>query len=199
MPNPTPLFPIIVSKLFGNGSPSPSSDDLFIVTVDTSSTPYTADKTYAEVSAAISAGKMVVYIGPGFQAATIQPGSGVIYAYGIIRSGVNPLLVTLQHTAVSLTISTVGLEAAPTVVSVSGSTPTLDIAENNCIYNCGELTSLTITAFDNPGKFWIWFTSGATPTTVTGIDNFTPEANKKYRVFVENGYATADEWSVGGA
>lgn len=86
----------------------------------------------------------------------------------------------------------------PIVTNVTGSTPTIALCEDNHIYECGELTSLTITAFNNPGKFWIWFTSGATPTTVTGIDNFTPEENKKYRVFVENGYATFDAWSVGG-
>lgn len=69
---------------------------------------------------------------------------------------------------------------------------------DNTIYQCGELTSLTITDPPSTGKFWIWFTSGATATAVTGIDNFTPEANKVYRISVENGYATYDSWSVGG-
>lgn len=98
---------------------------------------------------------------------------------------------------VVLTASDVGAAAAETVVEVSGSTPTIEPAAN-AIYHCGELTSLTISNPPATGKFWIWFTSGATATVVTGIDNFTPEANKVYRISVENGYATYDSWSVGG-
>lgn len=82
-------------------------------------------------------------------------------------------------------------------VIVSGSTPTITPIDNT-LYKCGELTSLTVSSFHNPGKFWIWFTSGATATAVTGIDNFTPEANKVYKITVENGYATFDSWTVGG-
>ena len=99
--------------------------------------------------------------------------------------------------AVVLTASDVGAAPAETVVEVSGTTPTIAAADNTK-YECGELTSLTVSSVPNPGKFWIWFTSGATATTVTGIDNFTPEANKTYKITVENGYATFDSWTVGG-
>ena len=85
----------------------------------------------------------------------------------------------------------------PTATTVSGATPTIT-PQDGYIYTCGELTSLTISNPPATGKFWIWFTSGATATVVTGIDNFTPNANKVYRIFVENGYATYDSWSVGG-
>ena len=80
-------------------------------------------------------------------------------------------------------------------VTVSGTTPSIAAADNT-IYECGELTSLTISSFPATGKFWIWFTSGATPTTTTGIANFTAEANKLYKITVENGYATYDSWPV---
>lgn len=89
------------------------------------------------------------------------------------------------------------IQLEDTVVNVEGTTPTITPADNT-IYNCGTLDSLTITNPPATGKFWIWFTSGATATVVTGIDNFTPEANKVYRISVENGYATYDSWSVGG-
>lgn len=90
-----------------------------------------------------------------------------------------------------------GMESKATVTTVPDATPTI-AARDNTIYKCGELTSLTVSSFHNPSKFWIWFTSGATATTVTGIDNFTPEANKVYKITVENGYATFDSWTVGG-
>lgn len=65
---------------------------------------------------------------------------------------------------------------------------------NNTIYKCGELTSLTITNPPATGKYSIIFFSGATATVVTGIDNFTVEANKRYRIDVYDGYATFDSW-----
>lgn len=90
------------------------------------------------------------------------------------------------------------LEAAATSTeSVSGTTPTIT-PEANTIYQCGELSSLTVSSFPASGKFWIWFTSGATPTTTVGIANFVAKANKKYKITVENGYATYDSWSIGG-
>jgi len=64
----------------------------------------------------------------------------------------------------------------------------------NTIYNCGELTSLTISNPPATGKYAIIFFSGATATVVTGIDNFTVEANKRYRINVQDGYATFDSW-----
>lgn len=70
------------------------------------------------------------------------------------------------------------------------------IASDNTVYDCDVLTSLTISSFPASGKFWIWFTSGATPTTTVGIANFTAEANKVYKITVENGYATYDSWAT---
>ena len=91
----------------------------------------------------------------------------------------------------------IGAAPAETVVTVSGTTPTIEPTANT-IYKCSELTSLTISNPPATGKFWIWFTSGATPTTTVGIANFAAEADKKYRITVEDGYATYDAWSVGG-
>ena len=88
-----------------------------------------------------------------------------------------------------------------TVTDLTSSSITLASAADNTIYEFGELTALTISSFPASGKFWIWFTSGSTPTTVTGINNgdgtaFQPEANKRYKITVENGYATFDAWTV---
>ena len=57
-----------------------------------------------------------------------------------------------------------GAAPAETIVTVSGSTPTIEPAANT-IYNCGELTSLTISNPPATGAYSIVFTSGATATT----------------------------------
>lgn len=95
--------------------------------------------------------------------------------------------------AVVLSASDVGAAATETVVEVSGATPTITPAANT-LYNCGELTSLTIDSPPATGKYSIIFYSGATATVVSGIDNFTVEANKRYRIDIEDGYATFDSW-----
>lgn len=83
-------------------------------------------------------------------------------------------------------------EDQPIYVTVSGATPTITPVRNR-IYNCGEVASLTIT---DPGniKYSVIFFSGATATTTVGIANFAAEANKRYRIDVESGYATYNSW-----
>ena len=95
--------------------------------------------------------------------------------------------------AVTLTAEDVGAAEAETVVAVSGTTPNITPAANT-VYNCGELASLTISNSPATGKYTIIFYSGATPTTTVGIANFAAEANKRYRIDVESGYATYDSW-----
>ncbi len=86
------------------------------------------------------------------------------------------------------------LEAAATSTeSVSGTTPTIT-PEANTVYQCGELTSLTISNPPATGKYSIVFYSGATPTTTVGIENFAAEANKRFKITVEDNYATYDSW-----
>lgn len=95
--------------------------------------------------------------------------------------------------AVMLTAADVGAAESETVVEVSGTTPTITPATNT-IYNCGEVASLTISNPPATGKYSIVFFSGATPTTTVGIENFVTEANKRYKITVENNYATYDLW-----
>lgn len=95
--------------------------------------------------------------------------------------------------AVVLTAEDVGAAEAETVVAVSGATPTITPAPNT-IYNCGEVESLTISNPPATGKYSIVFFSGATPTATVGIENFVTEANKRYKITVENNYATYDSW-----
>ena len=85
------------------------------------------------------------------------------------------------------------INARTETVNVTGTTPTIE-PQANTIYHCGEVTSLTISNPPASGKYAIIFYSGATPTTTVGIENFAAEANKRYKIKVEDNYATYDSW-----
>lgn len=103
--------------------------------------------------------------------------------------------------AVALTASDVGAAAAETVVEVEGTTPTIEPAPNT-IYTCGALTSLTITDPPATGSYSIVFTSGSTatvttiPASIIFPEAFAAEANTRYEINVEDGYAVAVGWPV---
>lgn len=88
-------------------------------------------------------------------------------------------------------------ELKPTQEYPVGSAVTLTPTPNT-VYKCGELASLTISNPPAQGAYSIVFTSGAAPTATVGIANFAAEANKRYRITVEDGYATYDAWPAGG-
>ena len=87
------------------------------------------------------------------------------------------------------------------VVDVTGATPTVT-PENNKRYQCGTLTSLTISTPPATGEYSIVFTSGATATTTTipatilGLENFAPEVNTIYEINVLDNRAVVGSWAV---
>ena len=118
-------------------------------------------------------------------------GGGSVTAAAVLAA-----MEAMDSTQAEDALDAIGGEPAPTVVTDLSSTSITLEAAANTVYNYGTLTSLTISSFPAQGKFWIWFASGATATTTVGIANFTAEANKKYRIYVENGYATYDSWAT---
>ena len=90
---------------------------------------------------------------------------------------------------------------APTVITVTGATVSLT-PQNNRIYKCGELTSITITDPPATGAWSIVFTSGATATTTTspatslGLESFAAEANTLYEINVMDNRAVVGSWAV---
>lgn len=92
-------------------------------------------------------------------------------------------------------------EDQPIYVTVSGTTPTITPIHDR-IYNCGEVTSLTISNPPATGTYSITFTSGSTPTdlsidpAIKMPDGFSVEANKRYEINVSGGWAVADSWAV---
>lgn len=94
------------------------------------------------------------------------------------------------------------LEAAATSTeTISGTTPTIT-PEANTIYQCGELSSLTITNPPATGAWSVVFTSGATATTTTipasilGLEDFAAEANTLYEINVLDNRAVIGSWAV---
>lgn len=125
-----------------------------------------------------------------------QGGTGEVTSAAVATAIGSMSSAQKQSTRESLDVS-----AIPTVETVSGATPSIEAAANT-IYECGELTSLTITSFPASGEFTIKFDSGSTPTTFTeptGMimpDGFSIEANKHYEINVSNGYAVKADWTV---
>ena len=183
-----------LQKIIDNGS---GGMELFLVTFSyTEGLGFSCDKTLAEITAAKNAGKYVEGVFAGQYCPLVKlTNEQALFQRLVSSSGVD--MGVLMVGANGVLGDFVRLALAEAEVNVSGSDAVID-AQDNTIYKCGELSSLTIQGFPTDGKFQIWFTSGATATTVTGIDNFTPESNKVYKITVENGYATNDSWSVGG-
>lgn len=103
--------------------------------------------------------------------------------------------------AVVLVATDVGAAPAEAVVEVSGTTPTITPAANT-IYNCGELSSLTVSSSPASGAYSIVFTSGATPTvtsfpaSILGLESFASAANTLYEINVLDNRAVVGSWAV---
>jgi hypothetical protein len=86
-------------------------------------------------------------------------------------------------------------------VTVEGTTPTVTPTANTT-YNCGELTSLTISDPPATGAYSIVFTSGAVatvttfPATILGLESFVAEANTLYEINVLDNRAVIGSWAV---
>lgn len=91
--------------------------------------------------------------------------------------------------------------AVPTVVTLTGSTPVIAEAQDNTIYEAGELTSLTIQSIATGASFIVRFSSPAgTATALTmpsGVympSGFTVEAYGRCEINVAGNYAAAMFW-----
>ena len=105
------------------------------------------------------------------------------------------------------TIDLSAYEEKPTVVQVSGNTPTIALAEDNTIYELtGEaITSITITARENGAAFAVIFNTpaGSTPPTFTYPtvnmympDDFALDVFRHYEINVDSkGFAAVGSWS----
>lgn len=98
----------------------------------------------------------------------------------------------------------IGASAAPSVVTVTGNTPTITPADNT-IYNCigTEITAVTV-SYTYGTEFVLKFNAqpGTPPnltidSRITMPDGFTIEANKHYEINVDaDGYAVVGSWDL---
>lgn len=93
------------------------------------------------------------------------------------------------------------INARTETINISGTTPTIE-PQANTTYNCGEVTSLTISNPPATGAYSIVFTSGSTATTTTfpatilGLEDFAAEANTLYEINVLDNRAVVGSWAV---
>lgn len=87
------------------------------------------------------------------------------------------------------------------IQTLVGTTKTITPAKNTR-YKCGNLSSLTITDPPATGSWAVTFSSGSTPTTTTipaaviFPEPFAAEANTRYEINVEDGYAVVVGWPI---
>lgn len=77
--------------------------------------------------------------------------------------------------------------------------------EAGVVYECGEVTDLTLSSFPEKGSFMVVFTSGAAAATLTVPQtlimpaSFQVEANTRYEIHVRDGFALCAGWAVSGS
>lgn len=165
---------------------------------------FSADKTLAQIIAARNAGKYVegVHTGHYFLLTELRNDAAVFQR--MYDSGSGIVLDTFTVDVNGCTVDAAYIPEAETTVTVDGAAPTITPAANT-IYNCGELTSLTIDSPPSTGKYSIIFYSGATattttiPSTILGLEDFAAEANTMYEINVLDNRAVVGSWEVASA
>lgn len=94
----------------------------------------------------------------------------------------------------------IGGEAAAKTVVVSGTNPVIT-PEDNTIYQCGELTTLTITDPPASGIWSVVFSSGSgatttiIPTSILGVEKFAAVRDSVCEINVMDNRALCQLWS----
>ena len=116
--------------------------------------------------------------------ADVASGSRALYEFHLSSSDV-----------LNVNVRNIGDADVPARETVSGSTASIT-AEDNHVYSCGEITSLTITDSAQNISFKVDFVSGSTATVINTPSGYkapggdlTAEANKEYELDVRNGKA----------
>lgn len=170
----------------------------FTVTFSISGSTPSCNKTFSQISTAISEGKLIC---PKFEDSDgFLSHADMLEVQCWFVSEVNGvptwLIFSIDDTdTVTLVQRPIGNSLDPTTVNITGTTPTIT-AQNNTIYACGELSTLTINDSMKNISFSVDFTSGSTATAITVPSGYkapggdlAPEANQSYELSVRNGKA----------
>lgn len=182
-----------------------NAESVFIVTFSKPSVLWEADKTLEQVHAAVQAGKTLLFRIGNLMTYAFYFSDNTTYGYeahlvttldGIVPYRYDLFLVNMVGAVVAANELT-----CEKMYNVSGTTPTITPSVN-FRYNCGTLTSLTITNPPATGSYSIVFTSGATATTtnipssILGLESFAAEANTTYEINVLDNRAVIGSWEV---
>lgn len=193
------LLHLLFNGVNANGNGNSGNDNVVVVITKSSQAGcFVADKTRAEIAAAYSAGKKIVFlltIGRTLYQIddiTVEtdsneepwivlrekgcaPHPDIKIVYGPTSNNSEMLYVTSDF------LGNGRIDHVSTSATVPGT-----VTESMYTWEFGELTGLTITTFPEEGIWRIQFTSGSTPTELTlpqgllGLDDFEPEANTEY-------------------
>lgn len=176
------------------------------VTYNDQNSTYSANKTFAEMAAARAAGKtLVVTDGDIFYPLfSYDTATFVFSATNTVELRDGNITVNYRFNCEeddSWGYVESFSDPGTREISITGTAPTITPAANT-IYNCGELTSLTISNPPATGSYSIVFTSGTTATTTTipatilGLEDFAAEANTLYEINVLDNRAVVGSWAV---
>ena len=176
--------------------------EAFPIHLQTEGAVVSADRTPSEIYAAVCAEKTVQVFLDGCYCGWLGYADASTAALYVLEAHDSPpQLVLYLVSANGVTRSGRVLQSVAEVVPVSGAAPVIDAADNK-IYQCGELTSLTIRSFPIYGEFTLRFVSGAAaaalnvPSNLKLPDGFTVAANTRYELRVTSGYAVEHHWTV---
>lgn len=205
----TPLSPILYAKIIGvggSGSVTPAS----IVSATGQMTEQQAEDTRTNIGAvSIDDIGTVFTLKGGVATVADLPSTGNavgdVYYVEAVSAGYIWMTSTQQPDGyweeLGETIDLSAYQLKPVQNTPTGATPTITPADNT-IYNCGELTSLTISNPPATGSYSIVFTSGSTattttiPSTILGLEDFAAEANTLYEINVLDNRAVVGSWAV---
>ena len=144
---------------------------VFVVTFTYSNSQWRTDKTLQEVYAAFTAKYLVLFVYSTAIAIARVENDGVttVYRGETVYNPNGRLAYNIDMQMISGVGNSVNVKLLDGTIqqTVSGTTPTITPAANT-VYNCGELTALTISALPASGEmFTVLFVSGSTPTVVS--------------------------------
>lgn len=178
---------------------------VFVVTFTYSNSQWRTDKTLQEVYAAFTAKYLVLFVYSTAIAIARVENDGVttVYRGETVYNPNGRLAYNIDMQMISGVGNSVNVKLLDGTIqqTVSGTTPTITPAANT-VYNCGELTNLTISNPTASGAYSIVFTSGATPTvttfpaTILGLEDFAAEANTAYEINVLDNKAVVGSWAM---
>ena len=197
---------LLAGKVSGGGSVTPAS----IVTATGQMTEQQAEDTRTNIGAvSIDDIGTVFTLKGGVATVADLPSSGNtigdVYYVEAVSAGYIWMTSTSQPDGyweeLGETIDLSAYQLKPVQNTVSGTSASITPEDNN-VYNCGELTSLTISNPPSIGAYSIVFTSGSTattttiPSTILGLESFAAEANTMYEINVLDNRAVVGSWAV---